>query len=96
MLNKGTTDTILKRLWYDAVLDWGLNLGPPALEASTRPLGYRGGGTFTYQHCIYYFRKKTLQAFAYLFLIDCFSQIKQNIPVQVLRVKKVFVTCNYQ
>ena len=29
-------------LWYDAVLDWGLNPGPPALEASTIPLGYRG------------------------------------------------------
>ena len=27
------------------VLDWGLNPGPPALEASTIPLGYRGGGT---------------------------------------------------
>ena len=26
------------------VLDWGLNPGPPALEASTLPLGYRGGG----------------------------------------------------
>ena len=26
------------------VLDWGMNLGPPALEASTLPLGYRGGG----------------------------------------------------
>ena len=25
------------------VLDWGLNLGPPVLEASTVPLGYRGG-----------------------------------------------------
>ena len=24
----------LERLWYDAVLDWGLNPGPPALEAS--------------------------------------------------------------
>ena len=34
----------LKRLWYDAVLDWGLNLGPPTLEANTLPLGYRGGG----------------------------------------------------
>ena len=33
-----------KDLWYDAVLDWGLNPGPPALEASTLPLGYRGGG----------------------------------------------------
>ena len=31
-------------LWYDAVLDWGLNPVPPALEASTLPLGYRGGG----------------------------------------------------
>ena len=30
----------LKRLWYDAVLDWGLNQEPPALEASTIPLGY--------------------------------------------------------
>ena len=27
------------------VLDWGLNPGPPALEASTIPLGYRGGGS---------------------------------------------------
>ena len=36
----------LLRLWYDAVLDWGLNPGPPALEASTLPLGYRGGGSF--------------------------------------------------
>ena len=25
------------------VLDWGLNPGPPALDASTLPLGYRGG-----------------------------------------------------
>ena len=24
----------LYRLWYDAVLDWGLNPGPPALDAS--------------------------------------------------------------
>ena len=30
--------------WYDEVLDWGLNPGPPTLEASTLPLGYRGGG----------------------------------------------------
>ena len=35
-------------LWYDAVLDWGLNPGPPALEASTLPLGYRGGGNTYY------------------------------------------------
>ena len=34
----------LVRLWYDAVLDWGLNPGPPALDASTLPLGYRGSG----------------------------------------------------
>ena len=32
----------LVRLWYDAVVDWGFNAGPPALEASTIPLGYRG------------------------------------------------------
>ena len=36
----------LLRLWYDAVLVRGLNPGPPALEASTLPLGYRGGGEF--------------------------------------------------
>ena len=36
----------LLSLWYDAVLDWGLNPGPPVLEASTLPLGYRGGGVF--------------------------------------------------
>ena len=36
----------LQRLWYDEVLDWGLNQGPPALAASTLPLGYRGGGYF--------------------------------------------------
>ena len=40
---KRTPGTILLRLWYDAVLDWGLNPGPPALEASTLPLGYRRG-----------------------------------------------------
>ena len=34
----------LQRLWYDAILDWGLNPEPPALEASTIPLDYRGGG----------------------------------------------------
>ena len=33
------------RLWYDAVLDWRLNTGPPALDASTLSLGYRGGGS---------------------------------------------------
>ena len=31
-------------LWYDMVLDWGLNLEPPTLDDSTLPLGYRGGG----------------------------------------------------
>ena len=34
----------LYSLWYEAVLDWGLNPGPPALNATTLPLGYRGGG----------------------------------------------------
>ena len=32
------------RLWYD--FDWGLDPGPPALDASTLPLGYRGGGLY--------------------------------------------------
>ena len=26
-----------QRLWYDAVLDWGMNPGPPAPDASTLP-----------------------------------------------------------
>ena len=35
-------------VWYDAVLDWELNPGPPALDASTIPLGYQGGGVNLY------------------------------------------------
>ena len=31
------------------VLDWGLNPGPSALEASTIPLGYQGGGDGCYE-----------------------------------------------
>ena len=29
---------------YDAVIDYGFNPVAPALDASTLPLGYRGGG----------------------------------------------------
>ena len=29
---------------FGITLDRGLNPGPPALDASTLPLGYRGGG----------------------------------------------------
>ena len=32
------------RIWYDAVIVGGMNPGPPALQAITLPLGYRGGG----------------------------------------------------
>ena len=32
-------------LTYDALLDWGLNPGPTALDTSTLPLGYQRGGT---------------------------------------------------
>ena len=39
-------------LWYDAVLDLGLNSGPPALETSTLPLGYRRGGIQPLTLCI--------------------------------------------
>ena len=34
--------SIMYLVWR--VLDWGLNPGPPALDASTLPLGYREGG----------------------------------------------------
>ena len=33
-----------QRLWFDTVLYWGLNTEPSALDASTLPLGYQGGG----------------------------------------------------
>ena len=46
----------LKRLWYDAVLEWGLNPGPPALDASTLPLGYRGDGVFTPNLNLFYIK----------------------------------------
>ena len=36
-------------VWYDSVLNWGLNPGPPALEASTLTLGYRGGGNTSFE-----------------------------------------------
>ena len=40
-------------LLYDTVLDWGLNPGPPTLEARTLTLGYRGKkaeGTLTVRY----------------------------------------------
>ena len=43
------------RLSMEAVLDWRLNPRPPALEASTLPLGYWGGGEHIgkdYENCI--------------------------------------------
>ena len=47
-------------LWYDAVLDWGLNPGPPALEDSTLPLGYRGGGSMSLNMKFYLVLKTVL------------------------------------
>ena len=45
MPNSGNTGTNLKkRLWYDAVLDRGLNPVPTEIEASILQLGYRVGG----------------------------------------------------
>ena len=40
--------------YSEAVLDWGLNQGPPVLEANTIPLGYRGGGKFTLKQSYQY------------------------------------------
>ena len=36
----------LQRLWND--LDWEMDPGPPALDASNLPLDYRGGGAYVY------------------------------------------------
>ena len=41
----------LYHLWYDEVLDCGLNPEPPALDAGTLPLGYRGGGAHLTKYC---------------------------------------------
>ena len=51
----------LSRLWYDAFLVGRLNPGPPALEASTLPLGYRGGGDRSQliEHLIHYIDDKS-------------------------------------
>ena len=45
MFSAGATGTF----FYNVVLDWGLNPGPPALEASNIQLGYRGGGLLCYE-----------------------------------------------
>ena len=37
------------RLWFDAVLGWGLSLAFPALQVSNLPLGCRGGGYIKHQ-----------------------------------------------
>ena len=42
VLNNSVTDST--NIAFDMVLDWGLNPGPPGLQVSTLPLGYRGGG----------------------------------------------------
>jgi len=47
----------LLRLWYDAVLDWE----PPALDASTIPLGYRGARTRRHHSITRLSRKRLLQ-----------------------------------
>ena len=51
MLTRALLVPFLQRLWYDVVLDCGLNPVPPALEASTKPLGYiKQGITFVKNH----------------------------------------------
>ena len=50
----------LYNAWYDAVLDWGLNPGPAVLEASTIPLGYRGGGDNIHNFCNMFLRSSFL------------------------------------
>ena len=51
VLNKGTTGTIF--ITSDKVLDWGLNPGPPALDANTLPPGYRRGGARRFEKTSY-------------------------------------------
>ena len=61
MLNKELQVPFLPCLWYDAVLDWGLNPGPPALEANTLPLGYRGGSVINVKaNSFKYFCRKSI------------------------------------
>ena len=56
---------------FDAVLDWGLNPGPTALDASTIPLGYRGGGIAIMKSTI-----DSLAIFIVLFTMDNYRDSK--------------------
>ena len=58
----------LQHLWYDVVLDWGLNPGPPTLKANALPLGYRGGGIDLCDHeqCDIPSQCTTSQSFTYI------------------------------
>ena len=72
VLNKGTTGTI-----FITFLVWrcpwlGIEQGPPALEASTLPLGYRGGGV---DGAIFAFTRHCSRAISYL--IQCYLTIKR-------------------
>ena len=68
MLTRVLLVPFLYSLWYDAVLDWGLNPGPPALEASTLPLGYRGGGTMG-NHYTFIFKPNLYSYLSILFFL---------------------------
>ena len=79
VLNKGTTGTIFitSLLWRGPWL--GIEPGPPVLDVSTLPLGYRGGGTVSL--CIW----STLQPALYNRLLnpkhwyDCDKQFSDKI-----------------
>ena len=50
VLSKGTSWYLFYKVFGMAVLVWGLTPGPPALDASTLPLGYRGGSYCSIKH----------------------------------------------
>ena len=75
--NKGTTGTISITSWYDAVLDLGLNHGPPALEASTTRLSSRRSFVVVKKcYCRYRFNAFDifvyfgLEAFHYIYILN--------------------------
>ena len=61
----------------EAVLDWGLNQRPPALDASTLPLGYRGGGLMN-MFCIIKYLNTSMYLPKQLTVIVQFNKHKNN------------------
>ena len=71
------------------VLDWGLNLGPPTLEASTLPLGFRDGFMVLKDFVSGEATLKQLQLYIYLYELFVNQQACGNKTQPSLSIKPV-------